>query len=164
MKGRYTKMKKVLSCLLAVLILCSFAVTAFAAPSPESEGAPEVAAATDAAGNDISAVIEVVPATEKDALDEEELAEFEAAEEALDEIAASLGKNVAVSDKFFVKAAEDVSFPVNLTFALENADDFVALLHFVDGNWVLVPTETEADEVSFEADSLGAFAVLSLTK
>ena len=54
-------MKKVLSCLLAVLLLASISVMAFAAeavPSVEAEKtAPTVAGAVDADGNDVTSAI-----------------------------------------------------------------------------------------------------------
>lgn len=156
-------MKKTLSLLLAVLVLASLSVVAFAAPSPEAEGAPKVTKAVDANGNDVAEALVVTPVTDKADLAEEAQEEFDAAVEALAVLTAAMGK-VDASDVFFVEAKEDVAFPLTLEIKVATPDDFVALLHFVDGNWVLVPATVADGAVSGEVDSLGAFAVLSLTK
>ena len=156
-------MKKTLSLLLAVLVLASFSVVAFAAPSPEAEGAPELSKAVDANGNDVTDALVVTAVTDKEELSEDAQEELDEAVEALMVLTAAMGK-VDVSDVFYVEAKEEIAFPLTLEFKIASPDDFVALLHFVDGNWVLVPATVAGDAISGEVDSLGAFAVLSLTK
>ena len=69
-------------------------------------------------------------------------------------------KDIAVSDLFDISAKEDVSFPLTLTLKNDNLDNFVALLHFVDGEWEWVDAEVKDDELTFTVDSLSPFAII----
>jgi len=172
-------MKKVLSCLLAVLLLASFSVMAFAAdpvPSVEAEKvAPEVSEAVDAEGNEVSAAIVITDLAEKEELSDEAQEEMDAAVEALEEIDAVIEgneelkdlvgeKEVAVESVFNISNTGDVTFPLELKLQLDNPENFAALLQFVDGEAQLVETEREDDVISFTVDGLGTFAVLSFVE
>ena len=67
-------MKKALACLLAIAILASLGITAFAAevPSVEAEDVvPAVAEAVDADGNDVADAIVITDYEEKDTISED---------------------------------------------------------------------------------------------
>lgn len=172
-------MKKVLSCLLAVLLLASFSVMAFAAdpvPSVEAEKvAPEVSEAVDAEENDVSDAIIVTDLADKEELSDEAQEEMDAAVEALEEVDAVVegneelkelvgDKEVAVESVFNISSTGEVAFPLELKLQLDNPENFAALLQFVDGEAQLVETELEDDVISFTVDSLGTFAILSFVE
>lgn len=170
-------MKKVLSCLLAVLILASFTVSAFAAASPQNQPAPQPApvyvapekepepAAVDANGEDISSLIVITPVTDKDSLSEELLADFEAGVASAEELdVAALvdgeGREVGIAQVFYISSTEEVVFPVTLRLQLENPDAFAALIHLVDDEWVVEETELKDDILKVTVESLGTFAIV----
>ncbi len=146
-------MKKLLSCLLIALLLVSFSATAFAS-SPETPVAPEVVAADDAAGEDVTNAIVITPYGKKDTLPTDAQEEMDEAYKALneaediaelnDELKAAAGDAaVAVADLFYVSVEEgaEVSFPVDLTLTskdleyFDKLESFVGVIRFVDGEW-----------------------------
>lgn len=169
-------MKKILSCLLVVMLLCSLSVAAFAdnfVSSVANAGAPEVAEAAQADGSDGKALIAVNPMDEKDKLSEAKQAEMDAAFDALDKAAdlaavnaelkaAAADQSIAVSDLFDISVHEEgtVSFPLTITLKDKNLDNFVALLHYVDGEFVWVDAEVDGDSLTFTVDSLSPFAII----
>lgn len=169
-------MKKVLSCLLAVLLLASLSISAFAAevPSVEAEKlVPAVAEAVDADGNDVASGIVI---TDYEALPEDAQKQLDDAAEALKDIAALVegnddlkalleGKDVDCEALFDISVAGDeIKLPVELKLELVNPDNFAALLHFVDGEATLVETEVEDKFVSLTLEEVGAYAVLSFVE
>ena len=173
-------MKKVLSCLLAVLLLVSIGATAFAdelVPSAEAEKlAPAVAEAVDADGNDVAALIIITDYEDKDTLDEDAQKQLDDAAEALKDIAALVegneelkelldGKEVDCEALFDISLANDeVKLPVDLKLELANPDNFAALLHFVDGEATLVETELADEFASLKLEETGAYAVLAFVE
>ena len=176
-------MKKVLSCLLAVLLLASLCVTAVAAapvPSVEAEPrVPVVLEATDDDGNDVAAAIIITDYEDKEAvekLSEEAQEKLEAAAESLKDLDALIegnddlkellaGAEVDGESLFDISIVGDVKLPVNLKLELDNPDNFAALLHFVDDGVEVIDTtlETEEDEevLSMVLEEVGSYAVLS---
>lgn len=169
-------MKKIISCLLVVMLLCSLSVAAFAdnfVSSVANAGAPEVAEATQADGSDAKALIVVTPYEDKDKLSEEKQAEIDEAFDSLanaedlaavnDELKEAAGdQSVAVSDLFDISLTGEgeVSFPLTITLQDKNLDNFAALLHFVDGEWQWVDAEVDGEALTFAVDSLSPFAVI----
>ena len=169
-------MKKILSCLLVVMLLCSLSVAAFAdnfVSSVANAGAPEVAEAAQADGSDGKALIAVTPMDEKDKLPEELKADMDAAFDSLDKAAdlaavndelkaAAADQSIAVSDLFDIRVLEEgtVSFPLTITLKDKNLDNFVALLHYVDGAWQWVDAEVADGALTFTVDSLSPFAII----
>ena len=174
-KGSST-MKKILSCLLVVMLLCSLSVAAFAdnfVSSVANAGAPEVAEAAQADGSDGKALIDVTPMDEKDKLPEAQQTEMDAAFDSLDKAsdlaavneelkAAAADQSIAVSDLFDIRVLEEgtVSFPLTITLKDKNLDNFVALLHYVDGAWQWVDAEVADGALTFTVDSLSPFAII----
>lgn len=169
-------MKKILSCLLVVMLLCSLSVAAFAdnfVSSVANAGAPEVAEAAQADGSDGKALIDITPMDEKDTLPEDLQAQMDAAFDSLDKAAdltavnaelkdAAGDQSIAVSDLFDIRVIEEgsVSFPLTITLKDKNLDNFVALLHYVDGAWQWVDAEVDGDSLTFTVDSLSPFAII----
>lgn len=167
-------MKKIFSILLVVMLLASLTVTAFAdnfVNSAVNAGAPEVKDVVDADGNDVASGIEITPVTGAEELDEEAQKEMEDAYESLkdvenladinEDLKEAAGDNsIVVSDLFNISAKEEVSFPLKLTLKNQNLDNFAALLQYVDGEWNWIDAEVNGDELSFEVDSLGTFAII----
>ena len=169
-------MKKILSCLLVVMLLCSLSVAAFAdnfVSSVANAGAPEVAEAAQSDGSDGKALIAITPMDEKDKLPEELKADMDAAFDSLDKAAdlaavndelkaAAADQSIAVSDLFDIRVLEEgtVSFPLTITLKDKNLDNFVALLHYVDGAWQWVDAEVADGALTFTVDSLSPFAII----
>jgi len=171
-------MKKALACLLAIAILASLGITAFAAevPSVEAEKlVPAVAAAVDADGNDVADGI-VITDYDKDTLPEEAQKQLDDAAEALKDLAALVegndelkelldGAEVDCESLFDISVVGDeIKLPVELKLELVNPDSFAALLHFVDGEATLVETELEDAELALTLEETGAYAVLSFVE
>ena len=169
-------MKKIISCLLVVMLLCSLSVAAFAdnfVSSVASAGAPEIAEATQADGSDVKSLIAITPYEDKDKLSEEKQAELDEAFDSLanaedlaavnDELKEAAGdQSVAVSDLFDISLTGEgeVSFPLTITLQDKNLDNFAALLHFVDGEWQWVDAEVDGEALTFAVDSLSPFAII----
>lgn len=167
-------MKKIFAILLAVVLVFSLSATAFAdnfVNSAANAGAPAAASAADANGNDVASAIEITPLTDAEALDEAAQKELDDAYDSLKDAAnladvnedlkeAAGDKDIAVSDLFDISAKSDVTFPLTLTLKSENLDNFIALLHFVDGEWQWVDAEVKDDELTFTVDSLSPFAII----
>ena len=173
-------MKKVLSCLLAVLLLASFGVMAFAeevVPSVEpAAGVPEVSAATDAEGNDVTSAIVITDCADKDTLPEEKQEQLDAAAAAFkdleallaenEELKALVGDNKVDMESLFDISVEgdDIVLPVELSLELVNPDNFAALLHFVDGAASVVEAEVDGDILKMVLEEAGVYAVLAFAE
>ena len=167
-------MKKVLSCLLVVLILASISTVAFAdnfVSSVANAGAPEISSALDAAGNDVSGRIIVTPMDQKDTLPDALKKDLEDAYKLLSgttdlasvnsELAAAAnGKSIAVSDLFDIRAEGEVAFPVTIVLKDKNLNNFLATLHFVNGTPEWVDSEVKDGNLSFSVDGLSPFAIV----
>ena len=169
-------MKKILSILLVAMLVFSLSAAAFAdnfVSSVANAGAPEVAATTDADGNDVADAIEVVPNDEAEVLEEAEQKVMEEAYKSLDEAVnlvevnkelkeAAGDKAVAVSDLFSVKATKEVKFPLELKLKNKNLDNFVGIMQYVDGEWVWVDAEVDENgDLVLTVDQLGVFAIIT---
>ena len=121
----------------------------------------------------LAKLIVITPFEDKDKLSEAKQAEMDKAFESLDKAAdlaavndelkaAAADQSVAVSDLLDISEAEEgtVSFPLKITLKDKNLDNFVALLHFVDGAWEWVDAEVEGDALTFTAESLSPFAII----
>ena len=172
-------MKKILSCLLAILLLASLSVSAFAAevPSVEAEKlVPTVSEAKDADDKDVSGGIVITDYEDKDTLPEDAQKQLDAAYEALEDLAALVegnddlkelldGKDVDCEALFDISiVGDEIKVPVNLKLELVNPDNFAALLHFVDGEATLVETELDEELLSLVLEEVGAYAVLSFAE
>ena len=169
-------MKRVLACLLAVLLLASLSATAFAAPVPSVEAekqVPAVSEAKDADGNDVAGKIIITDYEDKEKLPEDAQKQLDAAAEALKELDALVegnedlkkqlnGAEVDAEALFDISLADDsVKLPVELQLKLANPDHFAALVHFVDGEATLIETEAKDEFASLSLEEVGAYAVLS---
>lgn len=173
-------MKKVLSCLIAVLLLVSVCAMAFAddmVPSVETEPVvPGITTAVDANGNDVSDGIVITDYADKDKLTEEKQEQLDAAFETLKDVAALVEgseelKAVVGDAEVDAEALFDISvygdeivLPVKLGLELVNPDNFAALLYFVDGEASVVEAELEDGVLSFTLEEAGAYAVLSFAE
>ena len=210
-------MKKLFAVLLAVLMLASISVCAFAADSPtqviepaptvddagpaapvedeeeeededdltpeeidDAEDAEEEAAKavteSEAAAEDGDALIvclgaltdEATPAMEEDHADlidelvaaKKDLAEDEAAAIPDDlEADAPEGATVTASQPFRAVASE---YPATITIAVENPDDFVGMMVFVNGKWVKLNCVNNGDgTVTFVLDQPAVLSVVT---
>ena len=165
-------MKKILSCLLVVMLIFSLSAAAFAdnfVNSVANAGAPELEEVTDADGNAVE--VAITPNDEAEELDDETKAEMEEAFKALSEAAdlrelneslkdAAGDKDIAISDLFDISATGEVKFPLTITLKNKNLDNFVGVLHCVDGEWVWVDSEVDGDSVKITVDSLSPFAIV----
>ena len=172
-------MKKALACLLAIAILASLGITAFAAevPSVEAEDlVPTVAEAVDADGNDVASAIVITDYEDKDTLPEDAQKQLDDAAEALKDLAALVegndeltellnGAEVDCESLFDISiVGDEIKLPVELKLELVNPDNFAALLHFVDGEATLVETALEDENLALTLEETGAYAVLSFVE
>ena len=173
-------MKKILSCLLAVLLLASFCAMAFAeeevVPSVEAESAaPEVVEAIDASESDVASGIIVTDLADAEELSEDAQAQMDAAVEALEDLAALIEdsedlKTLAdegdfdVESVFDISIVGDVELPVEMKLKLDNVDSFAALIHLVDGEPSVIETEVKDGLLSFVLEELGTYAILSFVE
>ncbi len=178
-------MKRVMFVCLALALVLSLSVSAFAdnggfVSSPTSTPAPEVESGTVAGGAAVELV--VTPVSGTDTLPEEQKTEMNKAyEEILEnkdvtqlntDLAAKvedLGvkkEDVAVSDLFDLDVKNAAPTTGKVTVKLKvNIQNFVALLHMIDGVWTMVENAAYADGVlSFEVDSFSPFAIVVDTK
>ena len=172
-------MKKALACLLAIAILASLGITAFAAevPSVEAEDlVPAVAEAVDADGNDVADAIVITDYEDKDTLPEDAQKQLDDAAEALKDLAALVEGNDELKELLNGAEADceslfdisivgdEIKLPVEMKLELANPDNFAALLHFVDGEATLVETALEEENLVFTLEETGVYAVLSFVE
>ncbi len=174
-------MKKITVVCLAVVMMLSMSLTAFAdsfiespsnnlAPEVESVEAPEVPE-----GETLE--IEVTPYADADELDAEAEAALREAYadikgtddlstlvEELAEIAEDLGidvEDLAVSDLFDISANLDNPGTVTLKLKADTLKGFVALIHYNNGEWELVENaKAENNVLTFSTDEFSPFAIV----
>ena len=146
-------------------------------PSAENNDAPAITEAVDAEGEE--ADITIIPYRDRDELNGvykdvftlayEDLYEgFDKILENDEKLKAAAGENnVAVSDAFFVDAADvsTLNYPLSVEielakFGAENPDAFVALIQYVDGVWQFVDSSVNDGVVSASINEIGPFAVV----
>ena len=173
-------MKKVLACLLALAILASLGITAFAAEVPSvqpDKPVPVVVPTTpDKDEEDVSAWIIITDYEDKEKLPKAAEEQLDQAYEALQDVAAVVdgnedlkalleGKEVDCESLFDISIVEDkVELPVEVKLELVNPDHFAALLHFVDGEATLIETELKDENLVLTLEETGAYAVLSFVE
>lgn len=188
-------MKKIFAILLAVMLMASLTVTAFAdnVPSPQQGGnVPVVPGANAAEENvdeevvdlalesvidandaDITADVALRLLSEAGSLNAEDKASFDEGYNKLmdaenladvnEDLKGAAGdQDIYVSEVFFLEGDEETAFPATVTLKYANVDNFLALLHYVDGEWVWVDTEVKDGSLVFETESFGTFAIISL--
>lgn len=178
---------RILTILVLSIVALSLSLTAFAevggfVQSPSANDAPEVEDSSSE-DHDCDDPLIVVPYADRDELSDEARAKLEKAYEkisgvknltsvcgALKDLAAKKNiptANLAVSDLFDLSDKHgnvgDATFKVRLK--AETLDNFVALLHFVDGKWIIVEdAEVEYEDgesyLNFTTDGLSPFAVV----
>lgn len=184
-------MKKILAVILAVVMVASAGVLAFAqggfVSSPSGNEAPEVSD-VEYGDDSCNPRIVVTPYNEREELDEarenaivaayNDIAENKDLSKmcaALAGVAASKGLNVlqlAVSDLFDVSAYHngdhDFCGTIVITLSSETIKNFVALLHRgADGTWEVIPNvivDYATNSITFEARDFSPFAVVVDTK
>lgn len=148
-------------------------------PSRERTEQPEILEVVDANGKNADDNLSVVIYHDKNDLPEVHKDVFSLAYEDLyenfDEIvaadeeigAAADGKEVAVSDAFFVSANNSAKIDYNLRLRLdlpkystEDSDDFVALIQCVDGEWSFAESKVDGDVLTASIDHIGPFAIV----
>lgn len=178
-------MKRMLILVLSVIMTLSMSLTGIAASfvsSPSGNPAPTIDG-FDFGDGDCQAELVVTPYSEKDTLPDDGEAAMLAAYNsikntndvsALNADLAALAKskeikgtNLAVSDLFDVSYINcDPSIhpehgPTSVRLRAETLDNFVALLHYYNGAWVLVENATVKNGVlSFQVESLSPFAIV----
>lgn len=178
-------MKKLLALGMALIMVATMSVVCFAEKggfvySPSVNPAPEVEEYDFP--EDCPAQIEVTPYVERDTLDEESLKDIEDAYkdileldedddlyEILEKLAEELGVPVEmllVSDLFDVDITDcddhDDHVPYSLDLSSDTFKNFVQLVQYKDGEWVVVPGAKVDDNgvLSFTYDAYGVFAVI----
>ena len=188
-------MKKIFAILLAVMLMASLTVTAFAdnVPSPQQGGNTPVAPGAPAAEENVDEEVvdlsleSVIDANDEDitpdvalrllseaaSLNEEDKAVFDEGYNKLmdaenladvnEDLKEAAGdEEISLSEVFFLEGDEETAFPATVTLKYSNVDNFLALLHYVDGEWVWVDVEVEDGNLVFDTDSFGTFAIVSL--
>lgn len=177
-------MKKLFAIILTVAMLATLSVSAFAAGafvgSPTASEAPVLSGAESKDPDAPKLVITTLK--DMDKLPEDVRAKFEVAYKSVTETedittlnediaktAEKLGvetKDLAVSDFFDLSPEnyEKTESGYKVTLEPENIEQFVGLLHYVDGKWVLVENAKVVDgKLVFEIDSFSPFAIITST-
>ena len=180
-------MKKVLAILLAIVMVVSAGIMAFAqggfVSSPSGNKAPVIITVTYGDGSCRPEII-ITPYVDKDDLEQyKEQAMIDAYNEilncdnlgdlckALISLATELGRNVrnfAISDLFDISAYHNASHDfcgtVTLKLRSDTLKNFVGLIHRnSDGVWELIPNvvlDPEENTISFTVDNFSPFAVV----
>lgn len=157
-------MKRVLACLLAVMLLASLSVSAFAVGNisgNESVTAQEVKSAADADNNDVTENLTL----NQTAYDEDEqlaafVNNFEKVFEENSDLQAAAGESGVEVASAFTLSGEGVSFPVKAELKVASGSKFVALMYNDNGKWIVVPAEIEGDTVKAELPGEGIYALI----
>ena len=167
-------MKRLFSCLLAVLLVFSLTAAAFADNffnDDANAGEPELVAAVDANKADVLEQITLTTYDKRASLDDARKANIEKAYASLagaedlkginEELAqAAAGKLIVVCDLFDLAAADDAAIPADVTVKDSKLDKYVGLVYFEDGAWIWVPAEADESELSFAAEKQGVYALI----
>ncbi len=177
-------MKKILSCLLVVLLLASLTVSAFSSSaektsSPENPEEPkidDVYPVNNPADEETDALIVLTLDKDKANLPEEAREVYEEAAEKLMDLdavvadtegleAAIDGREVGVSAMFDISVVagheNEVSFPLVIKLKIPSPESFVALLQYNGESFELLETELEDDILTFTVQYLCPFAIIS---
>jgi hypothetical protein len=154
-------MKKVFSFLLAVMLLVSFSVSAFAAGNVskrESTAVTEVKTAVDANGADVVENVKVTNLVDTDPATAAFIESFDNYFETDEGLQKAAGENgVEVGSVFELEAGESVAFPVSFEFVVDHADIVVALLHITENGFEALPFEKDGDNIKAELPENGKY-------
>lgn len=167
-------MKKFLSILMAVLLVCSLSATACAdnfVRSVSNESTLELVSATNMLGNDVSDKIHIISYQNRGFLNEEMNGDMVAAFAALkgmedlhdlnDETkSVSEDTVLAISDLFAVVADEDVVFPVKLVLKSQDVDKFSSMQKYAEGEFEWIVANVEDGNINMATNDGGVFAIL----
>ncbi len=179
-------MKKVFTVVLAMVMVLTMGVSAFAATdsffkSPSVNPAPDLEK-VDNPNDGCTAEIIITPYSERDELDDESQKDIEDAYDtiknnedgsSLDEALEELADDdhpvdaLAISDLFDIDYTNcdihDEHDPVTITITAETANNFVGLLVYVNGEWKIVDGTTvnkEETTLTFKAAEFGPYAIV----
>lgn len=175
-------MKKVISVVLALMMVLSMSISAFAATnafieSPSGNPAPKLEN-VDHGDPDCDANVIITPYVDRDQLRDKIREVIEEAYESIknNEEDSSLDKafdkldsddDLAISDLFNLDYtdcdAHDKHQPVTITVSAETLDHFVGLLVYVDGEWKVVEgakIDKAATTLIFTASEFGPYAIV----
>jgi hypothetical protein len=160
-------MKKLISCLLAVVLIVSLSSAAFA-----YDGKSERVTAFDEQGNDVTEQVTLTLFADRDTLEEGRKATLEEADKSINGSKDLTDLNETLKDRlkygsigpgelFDLSAEESVSFPLTIHIKYENMANFVALMHYVDKAWEWVEVERVDDGFVFTAESLSPYLIIT---
>lgn len=177
-------MKKIFTFAAVLMIVLTLSVSAFAAngafvSSPSKTLAPELIDAENASP-DCEADIVITSYADRTSLDEHALDELAAAYSeiasvedlgSLSESIATLAENLGVSSEgFAVSELFDISYvdcdghqsheEFTITFKPASVENLVAVLHYTDSEWEIVPSKVENGEVTIVTKLFSPFALL----
>lgn len=183
-------MKKLLTVVIAIAMMLTMAITAFANPgsfvdSPSKNKAPELVEGTNKDA-ECDANIVVTAYGDRHLMSEDDRLDIEKAyndvvnttdlstlNSALGELAKKLGVDAAdfsVSDLFNVSITDCGSHnehgAFNVTLKADTLDNFICLLRYVDGAWQVVEGAKMTDDgknIKFEESEFGPFAIVVYT-
>lgn len=173
-KGTMT-MKKLISCLLVVLLLASLSVAAFADGFVGSvvRGKSPVLIDFEMENNeDGGCGILITPWDERETLPDkgkeleeayEELLNMKNLADANEKLAEAAGdQTIAVSEMFDARLTcdHDYHLPAAIKVRSDSLDGFVGLIMRVNDEWLWVEAEVEGDEMTFHVDELCPFAII----
>lgn len=183
-------MKKIVTVLLAMMMVLSLGISVFAEPggfvsSPSRNQAPELIKAENES-EDCEAKLIITAYSDRDELSEEARKNIEDAysdivgtqdlsslNDAIKNIAKKLGLNttdLAVSDMFDISATEcnghEDHGHFDITLKAETLDNFVCLLHYYNGEWRVVDNAkvtNNGEHLEFDEDEFSPFAIVVST-
>lgn len=178
-------MKKILAVTFVLLLVAGSTLSVLATNgafvnSPSGQQAPILIEAENAS-EDCVAVVTVTSFADRETLDEPTQNKLDDAynviattedlgtlSEDIQERADDLGidsKDLVISDLFDVSYSDCESHEVHLSFTITikpaSVENFVAVLHYLDDEWEVIDGVVEGDEITFVADSLSPFAIMS---
>lgn len=161
-------MKKLLVFALVLVMVLALSATVLAdsfVSSPSNDDTPTVGK-VEASNADWNG--KIVVTSLKDSADNAEMtAAYDSIKDAaaVKDLAPSLTEeNLAVSTLFDVSATAEGAGSVTVTLTSDKFENFVALLHYVDGKWTVVENaKAEGKTLTFTVDSLSPFAVVVST-
>lgn len=178
-------MKKLLAILMALVMVFSLSLTAFAAPgafieSPSNNKAPEVIESENES-EDCDGEVIVIPFDERDKLPDDDKDKLEDAYDdikenpdvtdivpGLEDVAKDKGidpDDLGVSDLFYIDYTgcddHDEHGDFDITLKHEDADNFVALIVYKDGKWEIVKdAKIVGDHLVFTGDAPYPYAIV----
>ena len=176
-------LKKILALLVAAVLVLSFSVVAFAAGEGKDDGKYRPSAdqgirfftVYDADGVDVTSKYTLTYFKDRGSLSEEDQKNFEDALDAIDEadsvnsVAEGLdeladGRELAISDLFYLVTDEDVKHPIKLVVKEYQKSGFVGAINYQDGHFVKDEAENESFTVTvYGIEKDGPVAFLART-